>query len=141
MEELTKLNNEAKEILRLLFLTELNDEEASKINGFVDNYLVVLDNHTNNKGGQNNLEKLQIYENVINPVFGEFDDFDPNNYPAIGIIKEKVNNYYHSIDNSLAKTLTLNKTTNNHGVATTILIVGATVIAGIGLGALLWFIK
>ena len=134
-----EIQTSAEEIARLLFLNSLEKDEEDKVIQFVNDYLQLLDNHLHDNDSKTSLEKLQAYENVINIIYNDYDDFNPDNYPAIGIIKSIINNYYHKIDENLSMIRTLKP--NNYGFAKIFIIVGATIIMGIFLGSLLWFIR
>jgi hypothetical protein len=145
--EVEKIYRQANYIVdRLLYEKELSDSQLEFLNEFVSNYYTLLDNHLDGKDDNESLEKLQIYEMVLNEVDRNYEEL--KDLPATKIIYEHVDNHNKAIENKFdefakekdARILQLTKE-NQNGFGAIALIVGATIILGIGLGALLWFIR
>ena len=145
--EVEKIYRQANYIVdRLLYEKELSDSQLEFLNEFVSNYYTLLDNHLDGKDDNESLEKLQIYEMVLNEVDRNYEEL--KDLPATKIIYEHVDNHNKTIENKFdefakekdARILQLTKE-NQNGFGAIALIVGATIILGIGLGALLWFIR
>jgi len=145
--EVEKIFRQANYIVaRLLYEKELSDSQLEFLNEFVSNYYTLLNNHIDGKDDNESLEKLQIYEMVLNEVDRNYEEL--KDLPATQIIYKHVDEHNKSIENKFdefakekderIRQLTKN---NQSGFGAIALIVGLTIIAGIGLGALLWFIR
>ena len=145
--ELDKIYRQANYIVtRLLYEKELSDSQLEFLNEFIVNYHTLLDDHLEGKDDNESLEKLQIYELVLNEIDKKYEEL--KDFPACIIITEKMDAYNKEIEKRFdefakekderIRQLTKN---NQSGFGAIALIVGLTIIAGIGLGALLWFIR
>lgn len=133
-------------VTRLLYEKELSDSQIEFLNEFVSNYYTLLDSHLDGKDNNESLEKLQIYEMVLNEVDKNYEEL--KDLPATKIIYKHIDDHNKKVENKFdefakEKDVRIRQLAKNNqgGFGEIALIVGATIISGIGLGALLWFIR
>jgi hypothetical protein len=123
-----------------LYEKQLEDSKLQFLNNFIDDYLDLKTKHFEGNSDKKALTKLLLYEMVL-PIGNDniYGDILKDDYPAFKIIEDKLTAYNNTIEDKFARVRKVEP--NNKGFAPIVLIVGATIILGILLGSLLWFIR
>ena len=137
---LTLFNKKKSRAINLLYKNELNQNDIGFLNNFFDDYYILKDKQIHEKTNKIENIKLEIYNEILDEIEKSYDDFDSEKSPGFKILQEKEKKHYELLDKGLADVVKVDNT-NNGGFATIVLVVGTTIIAGIALGALLWFIR
>ena len=131
--------NEFLKVKDLLDKPELSNDDITTINRFLDIYYKMYHNSLYSDDNKTR-EALQLCEIIMNSV--NDSDLDDNKYPAVRIIREREQKNIAAIDEKMIKMRQLTPPNNTQaGFGTIILIVGSTIVLGVALGALLWFIR
>ena len=158
------LKENISNIYEYLYLNSLDSKMINSLNLFMDAYNQTLNEYLNaNNPSYDLIQKLKILSGPINFVYANFPD-NPNSlepHPAADLIKKKINDYNTELENTRLENAGLekgftrvkknanmpstipdeNEYTQINGFTTGAIIVILTILFGILLGTLLFFIK
>ena len=129
-----------KRAIELLYKDKLSQNDIGFLNNFFNEFYIVKSRIIHENANGITKYKYAIYNEIYDEIEKRYDDFDPEKSPAFKIMQDKEEEHYKDIGKPLTK-IREKETSARNGFATIVLVVGSTIIAGIALGALLWFIR